>query len=507
MRKYVPFLLLLLLLAPLTVASAAVYDFSDIYAQVDIPEDYILLTRDNLDLHPEWIARLGYTQETLLEDFQERGVLFQAWTREGDGCIELTAVKDALAEEYFDLDQQTAATRTTYRNNHTNGTYFGDQGYKFTAAEWRNVANRYGRFLELRYTHTTAAGSTQGYMRRTIRNGYTITLDYQAVGRESTKADSRALDTLMDTWTFTTTLAKPPEVAANLTFTQTPPSETNTGKFSVKGSGDAGLHIIGVVMRMSDPEPMMIETDIAKNGKFALDVQLPKEGVWLMTLTVLNGDTVTEEIYFDVTTYNKTLLPVNLDEPLPTTLDGNTLTISGQTLGQTTVICNVEGVYNKQVKTNNSGKFSFKISTAQEGEYQISLSFSKKNFDYRQFTATATRTFTEEDLRNQYREEAVKPAYSTLTQKLTGYTGRILHYDLYCVSIEPSGDQWLIRMAMNKSAKSGYRNILIVMADEAPPFVEDTQTHVYGRCTGPYEVIEEGESTTYPSMELLFWGK
>lgn len=507
MRKYALILLLALLtLLPLT-ASADSFTFGSIYAEVEIPSDYIVLTPDNLAYHPEWIERLGTTAEAMLSDFKSRGVLAQAWTKNSDGCIEITAVRDDLANEYFDLDQQTAAIRTTYKNNHTNGTYFSGLGYKFSSADWTASSKKYGRFLELKYTRTTVSGTTQGYMRRTIRNGYTITLDYQAVGRDAKSADSKALDAVLKNFNFTTNLPKPPDVTSNLVFTDKPPRETNTGKFSVKGKGDSGLHIIGVVMRMSDPEPTVIETDIGRNGKFSLDVKLPSEGVWLMTLTVEKAGVVTEEIFFETTTYQKNLLPVNLNDDLPTLISSDTLTLSGTTLGQTTVQCLVNGTktFDKQIRTNNSGKFNFKIDTKVEGDYTVTLVFTKKGYETRRMQTTASRAFSEEDLKDGYRKEAVKPAYSTLKNKLTGYTGKVMHYDLYCVRIEQSGDQWLIYMAMKKT-KTGYKNLVVVTSDTAPSFVEDAKVHMYGRCTGAYEVMADTGITTYPSFELLFWG-
>lgn len=509
MRKYALILCLMLLALLPVCACAEQVTLDTIHAEVTIPDDYIILTPDNLEYHPELLERLGTNADALKADFSNRGVLLQAWTAAGDACLEITAVKDELAQQYFDLDQQETSVRTTYKNNHANGTYFGDLGYKFSTSEWKNVANRYGRMLQLRYTHTTAAGTTSGYMRRTIRNGYTVTLDYQAVGRDSKTADNKALDNIMTTFAFTTNLPKPPEVASDLVFTSKPPTETNTGKFTVKGTGDKGLHIIGVVMRMSDPQPTVIETDVAKNGTFALDVQLPAEGVWLMTLSVENQGVVTEEVFFEPTTYKKTMLPVNLDAAMPTVLTSDTTTISGTTIGQTDVQFFVEGqtTYEKQIRTNNSGKFSFKFDSKREGNYTITVVFTKKGYDTRRLQVTATRELTEEDIREGYRKEAVKPAYSTLNSKLSGYTGKILHYDLYCVSIEPSGDRWLIYMAMNQK-KSGYKDIVVVMADEAPPFVENAKVHMYGRCTGVYEVLsDEGGSAKYPAFDLLFWGK
>ena len=99
--------------------------------------------------------------------------------------------------------------------------------------------------------------------------------------------------------------------------------------------------------------------------------------------------------------------------------------------------------------------------------------------------------FTVADRQRQWREEAVQPAYSTLTDKLSGYTGRIMGYTLYVVSYEQSSDgQWIIEMAMDK--KSGtYRNIVIVTTTEEPQLILDSEVKMYGRCTGSYTVVPE----------------
>ena len=224
-----------------------------------------------------------------------------------------------------------------------------------------------------------------------------------------------------------------------------------------------------------------------------------------MTITVLNGDTVVSEKVFDTTTYQKNMIPVNLDTPLPTELTGDKLVISGTTVKNVTVQCMV-GDYSKQIKTNNSGAFSFTIDTSAEGEYNLVLAFDKKDYASRRMSQTMTRVLTEADRQRQWREEAVQPAYSTLTDKLSGYTGRIMGYTLYVVSYEQSSDgQWIIEMAMDK--KSGtYRNIVIVTTTEEPQLILDSEVKMYGRCTGSYTVEDStGASHAYPSFELLFW--
>lgn len=504
MRKLL-FSLILLLVLLLSCASADSFTFDSIYATCDISDDYIILTPDNLDRHPEWVTKIAADEASLLEDFTTRGVLLQAWTQSGDACLEITAVQDELGKRLFDIDQQITQTRTNYRVQHSKGQIYAENGHVYSSAEWKKT-NQYGRFLLLKYSCTNDQDSHKGYARRTIRNGYTITLDYKVFGRSLKTADQKAVDKVLGTWKFTTVLPKPDNCVPKLVFTSKPLQETYTGEFEVEGTGDPGLNIIGVLRRMVDPDnPIILEETVNKSGKFSFDVELPEEGVWLLTLTVENNGTVTEEVFFDVTTYKKNQIPINLDQPIPEQLTEDTFTVSGITMKQTKVQCIVDGVYNKQITTNNTGKFSFKVPTNKEGDYTFTLVFEKKNYNTRRVEYTATRTLSEADIREDIREIAVKPAYSTLTSKITGYTGRTMGYNLYVMSVEPSGNEWITFMAMRKT-NSGYRDIVVVMSKDEPTLTAGTQVKMYGTCTGEYEVIDADDKTKrYPSFDLLFW--
>lgn len=511
MKKFLLALLAALCILGVACAGAETLTFDAISATCEIDDDYILITADNMSAHPDWIANRGSTLEALLADFEARGVLAQAWSKADDVCIEFTAVKDSLANEYFDIDQQSTATRSSYRKQHLNGAQFKSEGYSYSSAEWKNYTKG-GRFLMLKYTRSYGGESYKGFARRTIRNGYTITVDYKVYGRNLKNADNNKLTEILKTWKFTTVKGKPLDVVNKVVFTEFPPMETNTGKFSVEGTCDPGLHFTGVLMRMSSPDPIVIEADATAKGKFSMDVELPEEGVWLMTLTVDNQGTVTEEIVFDTTTYQAKLLPVNFDEDMPidfevaeaSEINSNTLVISGKTMRNVKIQCIVGDSYDKQVTTNANGTFSFKIDTSKEGNYNITVVFQKKNYTTRRFTAMGSRVLTEEDVKANYREEAVKPAYSTLTDKIKGYTGRIMGYNLYLVSkTEQEDGKWLVQMGMRTSTKtkSGYRDIVYIIAEEEPTFEVGSKQKMYGKCTGEMEV----EGKDYPAFELLFW--
>jgi len=512
MKKFLLALLVALCVLGVASAEAEKLNFDVISATCEIDDAYILITTENMSAHPDWIANRGSTLEALQADFAARGVLAQAWNKDGDVCIEFSAVQDSLALEYFDVDQQSATARASYRKQHLNGAQFKSEGYSYSEAEWKKLTKG-GRFLQLKYKYEANGDSHKGFARRTVRNGYTVTIDYKVYGRSLKNADNNKLTTLMKTWEFYKVQAKPLDVVGKVVFESTPPAETDTGKFTVEGTCDPGLHFTGVLMRMSSPEPLLIETTATAKGKFSMDVELPAEGVWLMTMTVDNQGTVTEELVFDTTTYQDNLLPVNFDENMPidfevaeaSAIEGNTLVISGKTIRNVKIQCIVGDSYDKQVTTNANGKFSFRIPTKEEGDYKITISFQKKNYTTRRFTAIGNRTLTEEDVKAQYREEACKPAHSTLTDKIKGYTGRIMGYELYLVDkVQREDDgKWIITMGMRTTTKtkSGYRDIVYIVADEEPTFAVGSKQKMYGRCIGEMDL----DGKEYPAFELLFW--
>lgn len=503
---HLPILLLVffLSLGLVSTAEAKLFQFRDISLQADIPDDYIRLMKDNLDLHPEWVESQGTTKEALIEKWEAEGTLLTCWAPGGDVRIIFTAVKDQDAAQYFDLDQQTAKVRADYRNRFVKDKILQNEGYTVQSAEWKKTANA-GRFLNIRYKRDASGTTYRGFMRRTVRNGYTIIIDYQVHGRNRKGADTAAIASLMDALSFTAIQTKTAESVTSVTLTSVPPTETNTGSFIVKGKCEPNLHLVGVIMRMSSPEPMRVETTADKKGEFSLKVNLPEEGLWLMTLSVMNGETLVDEKVFNTTTYQKNLLPVNIIEAFPETLTSNTTIISGKTAKAVTVQCIVDAAgFSKSIRTNGTGEFTFKIPTDREGSYNAVLTFDKKGFENRRFTFTGTRTITESDQKAAVRDQAIKPAYVTLIKRIEGYTGRIMGYNLYYIRAEASGENWVITMAMDKTAK-GYKNIVVVLAKDEPDFAEGTRIKMYGTLKGTYQLNVDGNEKSYPAFDLLFF--
>ena len=510
MRKIILSLLFILCMLLPAAALADSFTFAEQGAACAIPDGkYTVLTPDNLESKAAWLEKNNKTAEDLRTDFAQRNVLLQAWSSSGDVCVEITAVQDHYAQQYYDINKVSTDDRKDYRIGHSSDKTgeWRDQGYDYTSAEWQTYKYA-GRFLKLEYTRTNGGASYRGIARKTVRNGWHFHVDYQVYGRKPTKTDTNALEAIMTSWEFLEVTPRPADgtgKVGKVIFTSTPPQETNTGKFTVAGTGSSGLKVIGVVMRMSSSEVHRFEADIDQKGKFTMAVQLPKEGLWTMTYTVFNGEEVVEEGAFDPITYNDTLLSVRLNTELPSTmtLTGNSLTISGTTLKNTKIQCIVDGRYQKTIE-KSSGTFSFTIDTSAEGIYNITLVFEKKGYDARRFRCEATRVFTDADRLLSIEDEAIKPSYTNLKKKIDSYKGRYMVYTLNIKEVITTSTGYLTFAGMTKTKSGVYKEVVAIRTTEEPAWRAGTAVQMYLKCIGMYDVVGDDGTDSYPYFDLQF---
>lgn len=508
MRKILFALLMLVCLLLPAAALADSFTFPEQGAACIIPGGkYTFITPENVASQSSWLDAQNKTADEVLADFADRGVLLQAWGNSGDVMIEITAVQDLYGEQYYDVNQVTTEERKNYRLGHSSDKTgeWRALGYDYTAADWKNYKFG-GRFLVLEYTRTLNGHSYRGYARKTVRNGWHIHVDYQVYDRKLKSSDKNALEAIMTSWEFFEVTARPATSATKIIFTSTPPQETNTGKFTLEGTGSSGLKVLCVAMRMSTREVHQFEATTDSKGKFELDVKLPKEGFWLLTYTVYNGETVVEEGAFDAITYDDMLLTVRMNTALPETmtLTGSSLTISGTTMKQTKVQCIVDGRYNKAITTNNSGTFSFTFDTNEEGVYNITLVFEKKGYAARRYHCEATRELTAEDRKQAIRDEAVKPSYTNLKKKIDGYRGRYMVYTLNIKEITQTSTGYLTFAGMTKTKSGVYKELVAIRTTEEPVWREGTAVRMYLKCLGMYDVVGDDGTASYPYFDLQF---
>lgn len=523
MRKAFFLFILVLLLG---ICSAAIADtecsLAPCSGSVTIPDSkYTILTPDNIGEHTDLVTAIGKAKEEILSDWEDRGVVFQAWFNNKlyDACLEVIVRQDEDARVYYDLVNHSsdAGWKTFLASHKGSSSAYAADGYSIKEVEkkQKNIeAHNY--LLQLKYKRTAEGKTYWGYAYKTVARGYTVVLDYQVYNRGLRTGDQNELSKIVNTLRFYDSSEDIVPGAAFLQITTPPPSETSSDTFTVEGRTNPGAHLIGVLMRINSAEPVRFSADAnAKTGDFKMKVTLPEENVWLMTINVDVNDQIVAEQVFETTTYKKSLIPITFTSgdyifseksDSMASLSSNETVISGITDKGVTVQCivtNGTSTFDKQIKTNGTGKFSFKVPTSLEAGYHFTLVFSKKGYDTKRFTGDASRNLNDEDRRAAIKKEAIKPGYSSLCRNLETYINKIMGYNLYIAEILQNGNEWIIKAAMVKN-NSGYKNFMYFVTDEEPKVETDTQMLMYGTCIGPYVIQTEEGSQNFPAFDLLF---
>lgn len=560
MRKLL-FVILVALLAAACMAALAdtEYSLSPAPAVVKLKDNRTVVTAETLGDHPELLTVIGMSKEDTLADWESRGVVFQAWSeinpktwsasKSKYTCLEICVLQDGDASQFPDMIH--AEDRTVWASYEEScKANLSALGYTFQAMEKPQKSAEGNRYLLLLYKRTTDSGEYRGYMARTVFNGYTIVFDLKAYNQKPVPGTHdnelyRVIKTLADSGTagLPAVSGETPDGTADmpsgegtenddgtdtakydgtgrLDITVGPPRETNTNTFTVEGVTAPGAQVIGVMMKsVGDPMPQRFETTAhAKNGSFKLKMTIPEneESVWLMTLNVYESaesNTIIADKVFDFTTYKKTLIPCELDEPVPEKIYADELVIQGTTMKAVEVQCiatNSAGqtVFSPNpIHPNGTGRFTFKIQLDNEDVYSISLVITKKGYDVNRQSFTVQRFLTDEARQDQIRKKAEKNlGYGTFRSRIEQYVGKITKFNVWITAIDQIGDEWRITAA---GAKTGdhYSQLLMYFTQEEPPFSVDAEKKLtlYGKCIGLYQIQSEESVESIPSLDLLLF--
>ena len=502
MRKL---LFCLVFLAALLTASAVAetYTFNEIYASIDMPKDYeVVLTPYNLSANASWMELQGMDYDATLNEFEAEGIFLKAYDAENDRVFVLTALKDVDGQTYFDLNNQDDSMRKEYRTNHTNGIGYSTLGYSYSSAKWKTYKAPVLRFLHTKYSLRQEGQQVcTGYQRRTIRNGYTITLDMQVRNRDAKEADNAALEQLMKSFTFTQVLPMT-EVPVRLSFTNPPPTETNDDTFTVKGKSVKGAKITATVVSLGSSGSKNYTAEAGKNGAFTLKITLPAQGVYSITITADAADAKQAQRLYSVT-YQKGMLPVNITLSPAAVLTDST-TISGTTVSGTKIQLSVSGPVNFSKSTTNKN-FKFNVDTSAPGTYNFVLAVTKKGLVDRTFTYTGERTYTEAETEAKVRSSAKKVTYAQLSKNIA--EGKSVTFTGYVAAVNPSINEWVITVGTTKTG-SGYKNNVYVISKFDPHLTVDDKVKLYGTYSGKYSVLDaDGNVKTYPRVDATYFEK
>ena len=527
MRKSLLLVLVLFLTLLCACASADTeYELGAISGKLSIDENtYIVLTPTNLSDHPDLLTAIGKTADELQVDWLARGVVLQAWTKDMKTSVEVSLYKDEYSAKYYDIETQSAATRKQYYKEQLAA--IRQEGFSIDDSELKLHAKS-GHYVVVTYVRKEGDTARRGVLRRTIRNGYVLQVDYEVYGRKPTKSDKDKGRKIINTITVeevapvstpaasdgesgsgssdTPSVPAPAGAAGTLNVTVPPPAETNDGVFTIEGTAYPESKLIIVAMRWSGTAHRFYAT-ATKAGNFKAKITLPDEGLYQFTINMDINDQPVADAILNAVTYSKSLLPVTLDADIPEEISTDELVISGTTVKNVTIQCIVSNgttTFDKTVKTNGKGTFKFKVPTTLEADYDITLAFSKKNLNSKRLTFKTTRVVSAQETQTRTASKAVHPAYNVLTKNLDSYIGKTMVYTVHITDVQQLDDEWIITAAL-KLNKGKYSNFLIFMAKEDPGLAVGAKVKMYGTCIGAYQVQSEEGDTSCPGFDYLFF--
>ena len=499
-------LVLLITLLPLPgVAATETYEFTDITAKLeaDLSAFSVILTPRNLADNTAYFSQKGQDPDAAQSRFTEEGMQLMAVDEAGGRTLLITALNDVDGQTYFDINQQDETMRRAYRKSHSDGSVYGILGYTYSSASWRNYGKNEGRFLRLKYSLEQGDISCVGYQRRTIRNGYTITVDLQVTGRSLKTADEKFIDKIMSGFTFTD-IKTAPLGAGRLTVTSEIPKETGSNTLTVKGKTENKAKVTVTLISMTSGVSKSFSADASSKGAYSVKCTFPEGGTFSVVVSSQTPDGRMAQLTY-TTAYQRNLLPVSFTNEVPAVLSGDSLTIAGTTAsGAKTQIVVTGPTSYKKTKTGKT--FSFKIDTSLAGTYQISILVSKKGLDTRSFTYTAVRTLSEAETMQKVRDTADKVTYKSLKSGLAKYAGQTFGYTGYVIESLETGGEWTVKFALTKSGTT-YKDIVYVIAKADPGYAAGAKLKMYGTLSAdPYiEVVEGSGTSEYPKFTLTFF--
>ncbi|MDD4081017.1 MAG: hypothetical protein PHP02_06355 [Eubacteriales bacterium] len=500
MYKRLMITLTLLCLVVAFPALAEQYSFEAFHASLTLPDGVYetVLTPQNLASHEAFIQTQGGTVAAWEADFSARGIWLQAYDQDTDRVLVVSALNDVDGQRYFDINEHPSGVRADYRKSHGRDGAWSVLGYNYDSISWKNFSS--GRFLQLRYSYRQGGELVcRGFQRRTIRNGYTITVDMQVYGRNLTSADNTALNKVFDTFGFTQVLPVP-ELPITLAETVTAPVETYERAFTMKGETKPNAKLSAVVMSFTDTQGHVFNATADRAGKYSLTIELPREGNYLMTLTVESPGLESLSKSYSIT-YQEGLLPAVITAPPPDLFPQDSFTLMGKTESGVDVTLSVNGALSEK-RTGRDGEFSFRMDTAAEGGYSINLTLSKRGFSDRVFSYNASRLISQQARDEALRQTAVSPDYAEVAANPEGYDGQLLAYTGYLVSKEDASGEWILRVALDKT-DTGYEREIIITATGDPGFVPGAKVRVYANLVGRnIGQTAAGEEEILPKLQL-----
>lgn len=469
------------------------YTFKDAALHIDVSEKEYehVITKENIERFHDYLDSINSSVEEYKKKFEDENIILRAIDTKKNRVLSLYAVKDSESERYFDINEQTKETRASYRKLHGSGDLKRAEGYVFNHVDWKRFPKKMDRWLMLRYDYKPDGKVlSRGYQRKTIRNGYTITLELDInSSRSLTGADNSAMNRAFKGLRFEEIFSLP-ALPVIFNETKTAPAMTTEPKVVLTGKTAPEATLRAAVVSFTTNQNQVIETKAKKNGAYKLEIKFPSEDLYLVTLTVEKEGSIPFEKQYSIT-YGKGKIAVNIETFLPENLNRDSYTISGMAEKGVEALLSVNNKVERK-KVGAKGTFSFTIDTSKEGDYNVILTFSKKNFEAKTYRFSSKRVIDAEERQAKILKSAMEVDYAKLIRNIDKYDGKILSYEGYVLSVKETQNEWLTIISLDAPETTDKR-ILVVSGGANPGVNVGDKVIIYGQLVGSTFYSEEGK--------------
>lgn len=466
----------------------------------DYPDTWLVVSPQLARVYAPVLKDAGIDAQALSQELTELGAHSRAYNAGYTEWLSVMTMDGELADEIFEMDRVTDAQRKTLRSRVESDRLWETTGLRAQDSEWQREGGVY--WLYVHYTRTRA-GETIGRGVRyiTVHNGQYVMLDWQTDGRRFTNADLRRFRSMLAGLTVTERIDEPVRAVK---LTAAIPGETNASAFTIDGTATAGATLTLTAPDAFGKTQVLSVGEVGSGGKFALLVELENEGTYDVTLTA-SVEGMLETSMFGKIVYSASNLPVSLSGiPQDNVVTGDSVTISGETLaGVQLQLVTPYGLTKKRV--GGDGRFSFDLTTKEEGEYRYTLICDLGGYKQRRIEFALNRVKTQEQSRQSVRGDAVSISYRDLQRDLEKNQGQTMRIYGPVAEVSESGSTQYVRMYYSRDAKGQWYNPVIVVAQEDMNVKAGDMLTVVVSVAGVYEEQDaNGNPVMVPRLDLLF---
>ena len=502
MKKDILVILLLALLLALAPAQAQRIEMEDVYLSFDYPDSWLVVSEQLSKVMAPLLSEAGIDGDVLAQELVDQHVASRAYSEDFTQRLSVITLADDLSGEIFDMKNVTDAQRKTMRSRAEANRLFETTGLRTQDTEWQKEGGAYWLYVHYIVTRgDKTVGRGVRYM--TVKNGMYVILDWQKDAERFSNRDLSAFRKRIADLTVTRTITEP---VHSVKLTASIPSETSVSDLVITGETGANASLIAEA-----PDAMGIMQTLSvgragESGRFSLNVSLPEEGEYDITLTAqsegMNPSSVTGAVVYSAKT-----LPVSGIPEDGATVDTDTVKLSGKTLaGVQMQLVTPFGLSKK--RAGNDGTFSFSLTTDTAGEYRYTLILDKDGFNQRRIAFTLARVMTDDQQKDAVRRQAEKISYKNLQRDLPENQGKTMSLYGPVISVSASGGAHYVRMQFNKGADGVWYNPVVIVSDADMGAKEGDMLACVVRVAGVFEEQDaQGEPVMVPRFELLFVDK